>query len=439
MLNYKNTKICTKVLDINQIKQYYTDSAKDEKDSKFGLEYERIAVDSLSLKSADYNHIEKIIKNFAHIKNWGILYDEKTIIGAMGEGSSISLEPGCQFELSLEAKSSLAEIEKCASDITLLLDRIAKFYNVEFLPYGITPKSVFKNIDIVKKQRYEIMANYLPLYGKLAPVMMRETAGVQLNVDYKDEKDAIDKIKLFSYISPFLTGLFANSPIREDKLTNFKSYRAFAWKYTGKNRCGLFYKNLLDNKDSSFEDYIEAVLDVPMLFIERVDKKIPINGSLTFRKFMQSGYHNHCAVLEDYILHSSLTFPDVRLKKCIEIRNHDSQNLDLAMAVCAFYKGILACDFSEIFRSFESVTSEDIDNMGYLAARYGINFKYKNFDSLDFTKKLFEIAKSCLSDEEKHYLKPAFKLLELKMCPADIIIKENIKTADALIEYLRSK
>ena len=81
MLNYKNTKVAEKTLDFEQIKEYYKNSCKEE--LKFGLEYERISINSTTLKNADYNCIEKIIKNFAHIKGWGLLYDEDTLIGAI--------------------------------------------------------------------------------------------------------------------------------------------------------------------------------------------------------------------------------------------------------------------------------------------------------------------------------------------------------------------
>ena len=105
MLNYKNTKIETEPLNFEQIRDYYLDSCKE--DLKYGLEYEKISVNSDTLKSAGYDYIEEIIKNFAHIKGWGLLYDEKTLIGAIGENSSISLEPGCQFELSLAPKKEI--------------------------------------------------------------------------------------------------------------------------------------------------------------------------------------------------------------------------------------------------------------------------------------------------------------------------------------------
>lgn len=437
MLNYKNAKTSQKALNTALIRDYYLSSCKQKNDFKFGLEYERISLDSTSGKSADYNYIEKIIKNFAHIKGWGILYDDKTVIGAMGEGSSVSLEPGKQFELSLESKRELCEIEKSTREITSLLDRIARFYNIEFAPIGLTPISTYQNIEIVKKERYEIMADYLPGFGRFAPVMMRESAGVQLNIDFESEEDAISKLKLLNYISPVLTGLFANSPIRNNKLTKYKSFRALAWKYTGKNRCCAFYEDLINNSNSNFDDYINPILDIPMLFIERDGRKIPIRGKITFREFMQNGLLDYRATLEDYILHASLCFPDVRLKNCIEIRNHDCQNLNLVMSICAFYKGLLECDYKEVFELFKDICAKEVDNLGLLAARFGLDFKYKNIDGKKYAQKLFNIANNHLKNEEKHYLEVAFELIDEGKCPADKIIDSKITTGKALLEYLR--
>ena len=436
MLNYKKPKSTNKALTFDTIREYYLASAKS--DLKFGLEYERLSLDKNTLKNAPYERIEKIIKTFADLKGWGLLYDDKTLIGTMGDGSSISLEPGCQMELSLKPCYAICEIEKNTKEICNLLDRIAKFYDVEFLSSGISPFSTYQNIEILKKKRYEIMANYLPHFGRFAPVMMRETAGVQLNIDYKSEDDAIKKIKMLNFIAPYLTGFFANSPIRNNKVTNYKSFRALAWKYTGKNRCNTFYKELLNNPRANFDDYINAVLDVPMLFIERGGGKINLaDNNITFREFMKFGYGGYFAAFEDYILHSSLTFPDIRLKNCIEIRNHDSQDIKMTLALCAFYKGILCAQSDGIMRYFKDQTTDDIENTGFLAAKFGIDFKYKNIDAKTFVKKLFKISYSNLAHEEKSYLDCAFELLDRGVCPADKIIKANVKNAKELEEYLK--
>ena len=309
-----------------EIKSYYIENCK-KGILKTGLEYERISLDSRTFETAKYNVLSEIIKNFALINEWELIFDSDIVIGAKDGFNSISLEPGGQFEISLEPKYSLDDILENLTHYTRQIDRLGEYYNVSFFNIGINPKETYIDIDIVKKRRYEIMADYMPKLGKLAPVMMRETAGVQANFDYTSEEDAILKLKTAAYMSPFITGFYANSPIRDNAVSGYKSFRALAWKYTGIDRCGLFYKNLINSRmGQGFEDYIDTILNVPMLYIIRNKQIIELNGSITFKDFMQKGYGEYSASLNDYILHSSLTFPDIRLKNCLEVRNHDSQN-----------------------------------------------------------------------------------------------------------------
>lgn len=405
-----------------------------------GLEYERLSLDATTRRNAPYESLKKVIEHFAHLREWGILRDGAgTVIGALdsaalsaGAVTSISLEPGGQFELSLEKKKGIEEIESDAVQTLTLLDKIGAAYGVKFVPVGNTPYSTYQNISIVPKDRYLIMADYLPAQGAFSPVMMRETAGVQVNLDYKSESDAFEKLRLAAKISPFLTGFFANSPMRAGKRLPYKSFRALAWKYTDAKRCGLFYKNLLKGRIGracfGFEDYVDAVFDVPMLFFERGTKKIEVHGKINFREFMKSGFEGHSATLQDYILHSSLTFPDIRLKNCIEIRNHDSQKLPMALAICAFYKGIMYSDnaLGEAAELLADVKGESLDELGFLAAKHGLDFDSdalaaatSKFTAREITTKLFKIAHKNLNRVEQKYLEKPLEMLAFGKAPID--------------------
>jgi len=411
MLNLKSEN---PVLSKNEIVNYYHQNCKSKTEFKIGLEYEQLSLNADSRRNAPYEDLEKIIAHFASIYEWGILKDGNTTIGAIKGKSSVSLEPGGQFEISLEPKTSVAEIEREMLEILALLNKIAKIYNVKFVQIGLTPYSTYQNIDIMPKSRYLIMADYLPKRGAFSPVMMRETAGVQVNFDYENESDAMQKLRVSAKISPFMTGFFANSPIRAGKTTPYKSFRALAWKYTDSKRCALFYKNLLKNRSSlGFEDYVDEILNVPMLFFEREGKKIEINGEINFKDFMKYGYEGYSAALEDYILHSSLTFPDVRLKNCLEIRNHDAQKLPLTLAICAFYKGILHSKFAlNEVDELLNFDGEKLDNMGFLAAKHGLDFTIEGCHSpKKITQKLFEISHKNLG-EEKNYLELPLDMLK---------------------------
>lgn len=418
-----------KQITYENIKNFYVSSEKI--DEKIGIEYERISLNNSDFKQAKFDNLFEIIKNFSKLNDFELIYDDKTIIGAKNNnGSSISLEPGGQFEISLAPSENLSELHFILDNFIKQLDILAERFNVKFFAIGCNPKITYKDIEILNKRRYQIMANYLFKKGKFAPIMMRETAGIQINVDYKNAQDAELKMKTAILMSPFLTGFFANSPFRNNKLTNYKSIRALAWKYTGADRCGLFYKNLIDKKGNIYEQYIDSILNVPMIFIIRNNKYIELNGKITFKEFMENGYEAYCATMDDYLIHQSLCFPDIRLKNCIEIRNHDSQNPEIAIAIGSIYKGILynSKATNEILNSLSCLNSNDLDKIGFLASKFGVNFKVDklNLMAYEVVKKILYLAQYNLEPNEKKYLDWLIDLVTSKRCIADLLL-ETIK------------
>jgi len=430
-----------------QILEEYYNAFKAPADFKVGLEYERVSINSETLRNAPYSggdSLVNLITQFASTKGWEVIKDKGVIIGASNGKSSISLEPGGQLEISLEAKKNVKDIEDAFNRINASLGLIARLNNIDLLPVGLTPYSTWDDISMVPKIRYKIMANYLPMRGKLAHVMMRETAGVQVNYDYSDEYDAILKLKLTNLISPFMSALFANSPIRNNQFSGFKSYRCLAWLYTDKRRCGTFYDRIFDPScDFSFEDYVDAIFDIPMLFIKRDGLIIDLLGDVTFRQFFEYGFEGYFATMDDWRLHSSLCFPDVRLKHCIEIRNHDSQKPSLALAICALYKGILynRNAAEEVFNLVKHLKFEDLEAMRMLSAKAGMRYEVKGKKVSSYVKEIFHISRNALvkmgAGDEKYLDKLLPYVLESK-CPADILAEEKINDARSLVRYLRN-
>ena len=416
-------------LNFEDIIDFYKSNERFKK--TVGLEYERISTDKKTYLQADFSSLYEIIRNFSILNDFEPVYDNETIIGAKNiEGSSLSLEPGGQFEISLAPKKDLYEIQFLMANYIKQIDILGEKFGVKFFAIGNNPKTCYQDMQILPKRRYQIMADYLVKKGEMAPVMMRETAGVQVNIDYENEIDALRKIKVSCLMSPFLTGLFANSPFRGGKLTPYKSIRAFAWKYTGSDRCNLFYKNLIDKSENLYECYTNYILDVPMIFIVRDDKYINLDGKITFREFMERGYEGYSADLEDYKIHQSLCFPDVRLKNCIEIRNHDSQNLEVAIAIAGIYKGLLYnnCAIDEILDFLAPLNSSSLEKYGFLAAEKGINFEVSELkmSAVSVIKKILYLAQYSLDINEQKYLDWLIDLATSKRCIADLVL-ENIK------------
>lgn len=427
------------VLSISQIEKFYSGNNKN----LIGLEYERLSLDKKTYKNAQYDKLEKIIKNFATISNWGLIYDDKTIIGAINKNNtSISLEPGCQIEISISPKKDILSIDLELKNIIESLDKIANIYDVIFVGYGISPVSNVDDIKLLSKRRYEVMNRFLPncQYGELAQKMMRKTAGIQINIDYLNSSDAYYKLKFFNLIMPFMMGICVNSPFENNNLSDKKSQRAHVWRYTGKQRCNFFYHKIFNNinaKNNLFKNYIQEILDVPMIFIERDEKIIEINGKITFRDFMKFGYEGYFATLDDYILHQSLCFPDVRLKKYIEIRNHDSFNPQMALALCAFYKGLALEKIENILSEFEYLKLEDVEKYNEKINDFGLDYKITDkIDGWDVVAKLFNLSAKNLATKERTYLVPILDILKLRKTNADLIIDYNISRVDDLIEFL---
>lgn len=425
-----------KELNLNDILNYYIQSENENK--RIGIEYEKISLNAFDFKQAAFKNLFEIIKDFSKINGWELVFDNETITGAKNsEGTSISLEPGGQFEISLAPKENLYGIHFAMQNYLSQIDRLGQKYGVKFFAIGNQPKVTYDKTEILNKRRYKLMAEYLPKFGKMAPVMMRETAGVQINLDYKNSTDARRKMKAALFLSPFLTGFFANSPFRNNKLTKYKSIRALAWKYTGSNRCNLFYKGIIDsNYYNLYEEYINYILNVPMIFIVRNNEYIKINGKINFKEFMEKGYMGLYPTLGDYITHQSLCFPDVRLKNCIEIRNHDSQSLDVAIGIAAIYKGILYNDnaLDEILDYFAPLNSDDLEDYGFLALKFGINFKVDklHINAYEAVKKILYLAQYNLDFDEQKYLDFLIDLAFSKRCIADLILsgvtEQNLKS-----------
>ncbi len=417
---------------------------KGSNNSLIGLEYERITLDKKTLQVPDFNKVSKIIEHFSKILNWELVYDNEIIIGAKNNsGSSVSLEPGLQFEISLAPKKSIVDIETELTRIINLLDKIAKLYDIFFLEIGINPVQNDDEIELLKKRRYEIMNKYLPTRkkGEFCPKMMRKTAGIQVNIDYKDSKDAYLKLEFFNLISPFMTALFASSPFENNRLTENKSNRALAWLYTGEERCNLFYKNVFEHKfrkyGNFFKNYISEIFKVPVLFIERNGELIPFNCGITFAEFAKNGYKGHFATYEDYVLHQSLTFPNVRLKNYIEIRNHDSQSPKMALGLCAFYKGLSKCNMENLLKHFSYLKINDIENYDKAIIKKGLDIKISNLTGWDVVCELFNISRKKLSAMDRFYLEPILDILKTRKTTADVIIDYNITSADNLIEFIK--
>lgn len=407
------------------------------KNSKtIGLEYEKLPVYKSSFEAVKYDDIVKILLSMESDERT-VIFEEKNPIGMILPQGHISLEPGCQFEISLNPVEKISEIRKLIDDYNEETCAIADKFGVCWLSTGIQPVSVYENINIIPKKRYMQMTNYLPKKARLPYVMMRETAGIQVGLDYHSEEDAMNKLSTAIKLSPIVSAMFANSPVRNLRLNGSKSFRAYSWLNTDEDRCGLISEKLFHN-DFSFEDYKNVLFDIPMIFIEKNGKHIP-TGNMTFGEYYRKGYEGYYATIEDWINHLSLYFPDVRLKSYLEIRNHDSQKSEMITAVPALWKALLYNKDAQnaIDDLFKGCEYRDFEELRFLTPEYGLNVRLKRYLLSDLAKEILNIAIQSymmIKTGEEQFLMPLMKYVMQGITPADEII-DKLKDKEKITPF----
>jgi glutamate--cysteine ligase len=188
------------------------------------------------------------------------------------------------------------------------------------------------------KQRYEVMRAYMPTVGTRGLDMMLRTATVQANLDFADEADAAAKMRCVYSVTSILTALWAASPIVDEQISDYQSYRAWIWRDTDRARAGLL--PFVFDRDDIFTAYSEWALDVPMYFVYR-GGYLAVPADLTFRKFLRDGWQGETATRADWALHLSTMFPEGRLKRVIEVRGCDCGSLDMIAALAPMMRGLL--------------------------------------------------------------------------------------------------
>lgn len=398
-------------------------------DELIGLEYEKLPVYKTDYKAADYSDVIKIILDMEN-EDRTVVFEGKNPIGMILPNGHISLEPGAQTEISLNPVKNISELQRMIEEYNAETAEIAEKHGICWIALGIQPVSTFEKINVIPKKRYAKMTNYLPTRAKLPFVMMRETSGIQVGLDYSSEEDAMSKLKTALKLSPIISAMFANSPIRNSRLSGSKSFRAYSWLNTDEQRCGLISEKIFHD-DFSFEDYKNVLFELPMIFLEKDGKYID-TGNLTFKEYYNRGFEGYFPTIEDWQTHMSLFFPDVRLKTYLEIRNHDSQRQELITAIPAIWKGILYNkDAREaIDDMLKGAEYNDFEELRFLTPDYGIDMKFKRHYLYDYAKEILHIAKQSLkmmNTGEECYLEPIEKLVDKKITPADEII---LKTKD---------
>lgn len=342
----EDTTVLMEPLTKDDLVAYLASGCKSKEQWRIGTEHEKFGFEVDTLRPMSYEQIAALLNGIAERFEWDKIMEENHVIGLKQDKQSISLEPGGQFELSGAPLETLHQTCAEVNSHLYQVKAVAEEMGIGFLGIGFQPKWALKDIPIMPKGRYEIMKNYMPKVGSLGLDMMFRTCTVQVNLDFSSESDMIRKFRAGLALQPIATAIFANSPFTEGKPNGFLSMRSQIWTDTDNNRAGML--PFVFNDSFGFEAYVDYALDVPMYFVYRKKKYIDCSG-MSFRDFLQGklpAIPGELPTLVDWENHLTTIFPEVRLKRYLEMRGADGGPWRRLCALPAFWVGLLYDEIS---------------------------------------------------------------------------------------------
>ena len=398
-----------------------------------GVENEKFLFSKKSNKRASYTEVKKVLSLLKSKFNWKPIKEKNNLIGLSHSGKSISLEPGNQIELAGDKLKSIHEVCFEGNLFQNQLNDVCEKVGLESIAIGYDPYTKLNKAPNNPKVRYKIMTKEMPKGGKLSLNMMYQTAGTQINLDYLSENDFIKKFKLAASLTPLSIGIFANSPVKEKKLSRYLSYRSKVWQSTSR---GGLPKIFLENLD--FEKYADFILNKPLLFINNGKKVIAGKGK-TFQDYMMGNIRdikNQKPKKKDLEVHLSTIFTELRLKKYIEIRSLDACEWDCHCAGPAFFTGLIYSSLEESLDIIKKWKTNDILNAYIEAPKKGLKTEINNKSIRYWGNVFLKLSKKGLI---KRNIINKKKLNEtIFLGSVEKILKENKTKAELTIERMKN-
>jgi glutamate--cysteine ligase len=280
------------------------------------------------------------------------------------------------------------------------------------------------------KGRYAIMRAYMPKKGNEGHDMMLRTCTIQANLDFESEECMVKKFRVSLAAQPIATALFAASPFKDGKPSGFKSRRAQVWTDTDPDRTGDL--PFVFEGGFGFERYIDYALDVPMYFVLRDGKYVDVSGQ-SFRDFLKGrlpGLPGELPTMSDWADHMTTIFPEVRLKKYLEMRGGDGGPESHITALPAFWTGLLY-DQAALAAAWDLVkgwTREDRATLKAAVPRDALAATVAGRTVRDVARDLLAISRAGLKNRAR--LNPAGQDEGIFLDPLDRIVETGMTLAD---------
>jgi glutamate--cysteine ligase len=421
------------ITDRRELVAYLEQGCKARAAWRIGTEHEKFGFTQEDLRRLPYEGprgIRALLEGLAARFGWEPVLEEGLPIALKKAGCNITLEPGGQFELS---GAPLETLHQTCCEVHTHLDEVKKIatpLEIGMLGMGFDPKWRREDVPWMPKGRYRIMGGYMPKRGSLGLDMMLRTCTVQVNLDFASEADMVRKFRTSLALQPIATALFANSPFTEGRPNGYLSWRSRIWEDTDPDRTGT--PSFVFEPGFGFERYVDWVLDVPMYFVYRKGRYVDVSGQ-SFRAFLDGrlpGLPGEYPTLSDWADHLTTAFPEVRLKRYLEMRGADAGAWRSLCALPALWAGLLYDDTaldaaSELVRDW---TPEELARLRHDVPKTALATPFRNRTVQDIARETVAIAKAGLArraridwdgQDETRYVRRLEEIAESGRTPAE--------------------
>lgn len=419
---------------------------KPAADWRIGTEHEKFVFRTCSLEPVAFDGprgIEALMRALMERHQWVAIREGDNIIALKrpdGEkGGTISLEPGGQFELSGAPLETLHETASETQQHLREILNVGEDLQIGFLGLGFSPKWTLAETPRMPKKRYAVMTRYMPTVGSHGLDMMYRTATVQANLDFSDEADMVKKLRVTLALQPIATALFAASPFTEGKPNGFQSMRSEVWRDTDRRRTGMLPFAFAPGM--GYERYVDYALDVPMYFVYRAGEYIDVAGA-SFRDFLDGklkGFEGQRPTEDDWSDHLTTLFPEVRLKRFLEMRGADGGRWNSITALPAFWTGLLydAVALDQAWQLVKDWTDEEREDLRNAVPKTALKTPFRTTNVGEISRHAVHIAHLGLKNRARINAKNQNETLYLG--PLEAIAGTGRTVADRLLDRYNSQ
>jgi glutamate--cysteine ligase len=407
---------------------------------RIGTEHEKFLFYTGSLQPVPYagpRGVRALMEAMIARYGWQAIIEGENIIALKrpdgDPGGTVSLEPGGQFELS---GAPLGTVHQVGAETQEHLDQVlaaGTSLGIGFLGVGFSPNWTLDETPRMPKQRYQVMTRYMPLVGTRGLDMMYRTATIQVNLDFADEADMVKKFRVSLALQPIATAIFASSPFTEGRPNGYLSMRSEVWRDTDRARTGML--PFVFEPGMSFERYVDYALAVPMYFVYRNGRYVDVAGA-SFRDFLAgrlSQLPGEHPTLDDWSDHLTTLFPEVRMKRFLEMRGADGGRWRRICAVPALWTGVLY-DQTALDAAWDLVkdwNAEERQALRDAVPRAALRTRFRNTTVLELARQMLAISRSGLQRRACTNARGEDEAIFLE--PIDAIVREGLTPADEIL------